>query len=178
MAERAELDCNYAFADDDGDPDNSTIEWHSRFGLPRHGSESLTSGYLVGETVTCTVTANDGETTGNTTSAQLLIEPTCDGSNTAGELFACVTAEFSTKHPIHERLGGFNVNLSYHGMAIWDDRLIAKARATTAGHFRYPAGFGYAGSWRTGTMVEDWALRFEADKKLHIRLRMRRPQNL
>jgi hypothetical protein len=156
------LTCSYLFTDDDGDADASTIEWSVNSAVIGTGA-LLSSGYQLGETVRCTVTAQDADATGNQDSATFIVDPSCEGTDTDGALLACVSVDSTVKLPVHERLGGFNVNLSHHGLSPWDDRLIQQARKTTAGNFRYPAGIGYTGNWRTGTIEEAWVRRFEAD---------------
>lgn len=156
------LTCSYVFTDDDVDADESTIEWSTNSAVIGSGAV-LNSGYQLSEAISCTVTAQDNEETGNQASSTFTADPVCDGTDTDGALFACVSVDSNVTLPVHERLGGFNVNLSHHGMSPWDDRLIQKARETTAGHFRYPAGIGYTGNWRTGTIEEGWVKRFAAD---------------
>ena len=75
------LTCAWTWTDDDGDADASTVAWTVN-GTAAGTGTTLTSGYVHNDVVVCTVTANDGSTTGNTTSASLTI------SNTAPVLAA------------------------------------------------------------------------------------------
>jgi alpha-tubulin suppressor-like RCC1 family protein len=51
--------CGYDYYDTDGDPDQSTLEWFIN-GTSAGASTSLTSGYVKGDLLECTVTPNDG----------------------------------------------------------------------------------------------------------------------
>jgi hypothetical protein len=64
--------CSYTFADADGDSDASTIEW--MISTPVGTGATLTGAFAKGDTVTCTVTANDGNLDGNLDSASITID--------------------------------------------------------------------------------------------------------
>ena len=67
------LICTYSgYYDVDGDPDASTIEWFVNTASAGSG-DTLTSGYVTGDTVTCTVTPSDGLDDGSPLSAQVII---------------------------------------------------------------------------------------------------------
>ena len=70
-----ELSCSYLFSDVDGDADESTIEWDVD-GVVVGTDATLSSGYVGGSAVTCTVTAHDGTDEGNTDSDSLIIDNT------------------------------------------------------------------------------------------------------
>jgi hypothetical protein len=67
------LTCSYSgYADADGDADQSTYDW-SIDGTTVGTSATLTGGFVGGDTVTCTVTPNDGEDTGTALSDSITI---------------------------------------------------------------------------------------------------------
>ena len=70
-----DLLCTYSFEDADEDADRSTIEW-TVGGAVVGTTASLSSGFVGGDTVTCAVTAFDGEDTGNASTASLTIDNT------------------------------------------------------------------------------------------------------
>lgn len=73
------LTCGYTFTDVDGDSDQSTVSWS--VGGQVVGSGNTYSGAFVrGNTVVCSVTANDGEDSGNSVQDTLTI------SNTPGQV--------------------------------------------------------------------------------------------
>jgi hypothetical protein len=57
--------CNYGFSDDDNDADASTIEWTVGSTVVGTGASIAAGSVSKGDTVACTVTANDGEEGGN-----------------------------------------------------------------------------------------------------------------
>jgi hypothetical protein len=59
------LVCSYGFSDDDSDPDASTIEWTVGSTVVGTGASLAAGSAAKGDTVVCTVTANDGEEGGN-----------------------------------------------------------------------------------------------------------------
>jgi hypothetical protein len=73
------LTCSWIFADDDGDADASTVEWTDGSGTSLGSGTTLSSGFIAGDDITCTVTADDGSDTGNTGSDTVSI----GSSNTA-----------------------------------------------------------------------------------------------
>lgn len=74
------LNCGYTgFSDADGDEDNSTYAW-SINGEAAGTESTLPEGFGVGDTVTCTVTPNDGTVDGDPVSASIVI------SNTSPEM--------------------------------------------------------------------------------------------
>jgi alpha-tubulin suppressor-like RCC1 family protein len=62
------LSCDYSFIDPDMDADASTIAWTIN-GAPAGAGLTITSGYLRGDTVVCTVTPNDGALAGSPVSS-------------------------------------------------------------------------------------------------------------
>ncbi len=67
------LTCSYTgYLDPDGDADASTIAWAIN-GASTSGTTTLTGGYVRGDTVTCTVTPNDGEEAGEPMSDSVVI---------------------------------------------------------------------------------------------------------
>lgn len=71
------LDCSYTFSDDDGDADDSTMEWTDSSGAVLGSGASLSSGaFARGDEVTCTVTPMDNEASGTPQSASVTIENT------------------------------------------------------------------------------------------------------
>ncbi len=73
------LTCSYTFTDADGDGDASTISW-TIAGAEVGTTSTLAGVFVAGDEVTCTVTPNDGTTTGTPQSDSLTID------NTAPEL--------------------------------------------------------------------------------------------
>jgi hypothetical protein len=72
------MECSWTFSDIDGAPDNSTVEWFN--GSTSLGSStSLSGGFVGGDTLTCTVTPNDGMVDGVADSGSLLITNTPPG---------------------------------------------------------------------------------------------------
>ncbi len=75
------LTCNYSFADVDGDADASTIDWS--IGATSVGTGATLAGLFVkGETVTCTVTPNDGTVAGTSDSDDITIGNTVPSVST------------------------------------------------------------------------------------------------
>ena len=70
-----ELSCSYSFTDADGDADASSIEWDID-GSTAGTGETLSSGYVGGSVVTCTVTPDDGTDTGTPVSDSISIDNT------------------------------------------------------------------------------------------------------
>jgi large repetitive protein len=69
------LECTWDFSDVDGDDEDSTVVWSDGSGDIGTGT-TLSSGFVGGETVTCSVTANDGSSDGNTGDDSLTIDNT------------------------------------------------------------------------------------------------------
>ena len=70
------LGCTWSgFSDPDGDSDSSSLAWTIN-GDSAGTSEALASGYVGGDTVTCTVTPSDGLTTGDVVSDDVTIDNT------------------------------------------------------------------------------------------------------
>ncbi len=70
------LTCSYSgFSDADGDADRSTYAWTVN-GTSAGSSSTLASGFVGGDTVTCTVTPYDGTSTGTALSDSLVIDDT------------------------------------------------------------------------------------------------------
>lgn len=67
------LSCSYTFADADGDGDSSTIAWTVNGSSAGTGT-TLSSGYVRGDTVTCTVTPNDGTDAGTPVADSITID--------------------------------------------------------------------------------------------------------
>jgi hypothetical protein len=64
--------CSWTFDDVDGDSDNSTVEWFN--GATSLGTgTTVTGGSIDGDTVTCTVTPNDGTADGSAASGSIAI---------------------------------------------------------------------------------------------------------
>ncbi len=66
------LTCDYTFADADGDSDRSTIAWKIN-GTSAGSGTTLSSGFDGDDTISCTVTPNDGDDTGTAVSASVTI---------------------------------------------------------------------------------------------------------
>jgi hypothetical protein len=66
------LDCIYTYTDAESDPDQSTVEW-SLNGVPALTGPSLTTGFVAGDLVECTVYGADDYSAGNTESDALTI---------------------------------------------------------------------------------------------------------
>jgi len=69
------LTCAYTYSDVDSAPDSSTVYWDIN-GTGAGSGSYLTGGFVNGDAVTCTVTANDGIEDGNTESASIVISNT------------------------------------------------------------------------------------------------------
>jgi hypothetical protein len=92
------LTCAYTgFADDDGDADQSTYAWTVNGGFAGFRT-TLAGAFVAGDTVTCTVTPNDGVGDGTTVSVNVRIENTPPVLDTArltpltiyeGDTFSC-----------------------------------------------------------------------------------------
>jgi hypothetical protein len=54
------LSCGYSTTDSDGDAVTTTVTWAVNGSIISTGSDTLTGGFGVGQTVTCTVIASDG----------------------------------------------------------------------------------------------------------------------
>ena len=67
------LTCSYTFADVDGDADASSIVW-TVGGFTVGTGTTLSSGFVRGDTVVCTVTPNDGTDAGASDSASIVIQ--------------------------------------------------------------------------------------------------------
>ena len=72
------LDCTYTYSDiDSNDTDSSTFAWSVKYSpVPGANSSSLASTFVGGDTVRCTVTANDGNTSGNDAFGEITIANT------------------------------------------------------------------------------------------------------
>lgn len=68
------LTCTVDFADEDGDPSESTYTWRSAGNIIGTGS-TFTGSLAEGQVVTCTVVASDGTATGNSVSTSVTIAP-------------------------------------------------------------------------------------------------------
>ena len=66
------LTCGYTFSDADGDADASTVRWTIN-GTSAGSGTTLTTSYAGGDTITCTVTPDDGEDAGSNVSASVTI---------------------------------------------------------------------------------------------------------
>ncbi len=69
------LTCSYSYSDADGDSNASTVLWRVN-GTSAGTGTTLSSGYSGGDTVSCTVTPNDGEDSGTAASASVSIANT------------------------------------------------------------------------------------------------------
>ena len=79
------LTCSYTTYDADGDSVSVTVQWKVNGNVILVGAINLTSGFAVGDDVECTVTAYDGQMSGNTDSDMVTILPsTIDGAIDAG----------------------------------------------------------------------------------------------
>lgn len=67
------LTCTYSFSDADGDSDASTIAWSINGSSTGTTGATLSSGYVRGDTVTCSVTPGDGTDTGSVETASIVI---------------------------------------------------------------------------------------------------------
>ena len=67
------LSCSYTFSDLDGDADQSSLVW-TVGGVQVGSGATLSGAFAKGDTVLCTVTPNDGTTTGPAQSATLIID--------------------------------------------------------------------------------------------------------
>ncbi len=71
------LTCAYTgYSDDDGDTDASTYAWTINGSTASETSDTLSSGYVGGDTVVCTVTPNDGTADGTALSDSLTLDNT------------------------------------------------------------------------------------------------------
>ncbi len=70
-----ELSCGWSFYDEDGDGDESTLEW-TIDGTTVGADITLSDVFTAGDVVTCTVTAHDGEESGTSDSDSVTIENT------------------------------------------------------------------------------------------------------
>jgi hypothetical protein len=68
-----ELECSWTFSDPQGDSDNSTVEWFNGSGSSLGTGTTLSGAYAKGDTVTCTVTPNDGTVDGSPDSGSIVI---------------------------------------------------------------------------------------------------------
>jgi hypothetical protein len=84
------LSCSYSFSDTDGDSDSSTIAWTVGSASIGTGS-TVSSGFVAGDTVTCTVTPNDGADTGTPVATSTSI-----GSSNTAPVVTAVTLSPST----------------------------------------------------------------------------------
>jgi hypothetical protein len=71
-----ELACAWTFSDVDGDGDSSIVNWTDEKGDPLGSGATLIGGFTGANTVTCTVTPNDGDVSGASASADLDIDNT------------------------------------------------------------------------------------------------------
>ena len=78
--------CSYSgYADDDGDADGSTYSW-TVDGTELATTSTLSSGFVTGDTVVCTVTPYDGGDAGTAISASVTIENTAPRSRKSRSL--------------------------------------------------------------------------------------------
>ena len=70
------LECNWTYDDVDGDGDSSTVEWTNGSGASLGTSTTLSGAFAKGDTVTCTVTSNDGTVNGTSDSDSIDIDNT------------------------------------------------------------------------------------------------------
>ena len=68
------LTCSYSFSDDDSDADSSSVTWTVGSTTLGTGSTLSAGSATKGESVVCTVEADDGEETGNTATSNVAIE--------------------------------------------------------------------------------------------------------
>ncbi len=79
------LTCTYTTYDADGDAVTATVEWKVNGNVILAGSDTLSSGFAVGDTVECIVLGYDGQISGNTDSDVATILPsTVDDAIDAG----------------------------------------------------------------------------------------------
>ena len=74
------LTCSYTYNDPDNDPDASMVVWSINGVATTTQGTSLDSGYVAGDFVTCSVTAFDGTSAGNTGTGTVLVMTTGGGS--------------------------------------------------------------------------------------------------
>lgn len=80
------LFCDHSYSDVDNDSDQSTFEWTNSTGTVLGTTNTLSTGFQRGDTITCTVTSNDGAVNGNSSSDVKTIQ------NTAPNLGGCTIA--------------------------------------------------------------------------------------
>jgi hypothetical protein len=103
------LTCSYSFYDADGDADQSTITWYNAEGeIADETDANLYGAFSGGDEIYCSVTANDGDTEGNTedsnsvlilnsapsaSNVEIEVDGTCDGTSDgtvgAGQVVSC-----------------------------------------------------------------------------------------
>ena len=94
------LTCSYSgYSDADGDIDASTYSW-TIGGTEVSTASTLSSGYLTGDEVTCTVTAFDGTDSGTALSDSVTIE------NTAPEIISVTLSPSTVYHRRHHHGDG------------------------------------------------------------------------
>ena len=68
------LQCAGSYSDADGDPDNSTYEWTNASSTVLGTSQTLSGSFARDETITCTLTPNDGSKDGTPSSSSITID--------------------------------------------------------------------------------------------------------
>ncbi|MGB1492911.1 MAG: hypothetical protein ACPG8X_06265, partial [Candidatus Poseidoniaceae archaeon] len=77
------LTCTYTYNDAENDPDQSMIIWSINGVATTTQGSTLTTGYAAGDFVTCSVTAFDGTSAGNTATGTVLVfSPGSGGGST------------------------------------------------------------------------------------------------
>ena len=74
------LTCSYTYTDPDNDPDASILIWSINGVATTTQGSTLSSGYVAGDFVTCSVTAFDGSYAGNTGTGTVLVMTSGGGS--------------------------------------------------------------------------------------------------
>ena len=80
-----ELTCTYTVFDMDGDLTTTTVTWSVNGNIILTGSDSLTGGFSVGDDVSCSVTATDGQQPSIAASASTVILPVPNVDSDDGE---------------------------------------------------------------------------------------------
>ena len=70
------LTCTYTTFDADGDTVTTTVVWHVNGNTIASGTDTISTGYAVGDEVQCVVSGSDGQAPGNTDSDTVTILPT------------------------------------------------------------------------------------------------------
>ena len=80
-----ELTCTYTVFDLEGDLTTTTVTWSVNGNVILTGSDSFSGGFSVGDEVTCSVTATDGQQPGIAASASTIIIPAPNTDSDDGE---------------------------------------------------------------------------------------------